>query len=393
MAIDWSQYASPAPWLTPVGSSSSGGTQYQTPSGQIKTFQTLPEQAIQGINQANISSGSPSSNYNPPPAPSNKAAEDWARFHAGEGDMPVGYSGEGSSSINDLSNTVRSDINTGYDTYNQQLDQMLNTGLPQQRTAQEGIVQAQYQTGLTDLTGQRTEGMADLATAGTKLDVQKASSLKDIASNLRNQMVAGNVYLGARGAGDSSAANQYSYALNKLGNKQRGDVIAQNQQLHADIADREFKLNNIFNTETNKLKSGLDEKINQISSWFADAQNEIRNMQGQMGVNKGKDLAALSSQALQFAQQQLQMAQQQAYEQKSMLTQWAMAKSADINELKQNLASITQGFNPSIQAPAPINATQQMASAGGVTQQTPYGGGGYPTEEDKNKGSFGSYYA
>ena len=47
--------------------------------------------------------------------------------------------------------------------------------------------------------------------------------------------------LGARGAGDSSAANQYSYALNRLGSKERGNVMNTTAQSQQEIENQKSK--------------------------------------------------------------------------------------------------------------------------------------------------------
>jgi hypothetical protein len=271
-----------------------------------------------------------------------------------------------------LNDQARNEINAGYDAYQAELDQILNSSLPAQKAAQEGMVKGQYETGMADLAGQKTQGMADLATQKRKLDEQKVASLKDIATNMRNQLIAGNVYLGARGAGDSSAANMYSYALTKEGNKQRGNVMGQTQQLMADVADREFKLSNIFNTETNKLKNEMNVALNNVAQWFAEAQNQIRQQAGQLGANRGKDLAALSQQALQYAQNQILLAQQQIANKQNMLEQWAINKSNDLASLKQNLANVTQGFNPTVTQQTPVNAVAQMFTGGSTPVQKLY---------------------
>jgi len=265
---------------------------------------------------------------------------------------------------------MKAAIESGYSGYFNQLDTVLNQGLPAQKTAQEGIVQGQYQTGLTDITGQQTAGTADLATQKRLVQEQQVKSLKDISGNIRNQMLAGNVYLGARGAGDSSAANQYAYALTKLGSQARGNVMGQTSSIMNDIADREFKLNNIFNTESNKLKSDYDTKINSVAQWYADAQNQIRQMQAQGAISKGKDLAAISQQMLSYAMQQLQTVQAAFTNQQSALQSWAMTRAQDITQLKQNMAAITANYNPQINAPGAINVAGNMF--GGGTTPTAY---------------------
>jgi hypothetical protein len=272
-------------------------------------------------------------------------------------------------------------INSGYDTYNRELENMSNTWLPQQKAAQEGIINSQLQSGLADLQGQKAEQSALLDTQMRKNEAGRARSLKDIGSNINNLMQAGNVYLGARGAGDSSAANMYSYALTKQGNKMRGDVNTNFAALQSDIDDRRFKLNNIFNTETTKINNWAKEQINQVALQFAQLQQQIRDRVGQLGQLKGTDIANLSKNALDIANQRLMDIQTQANNNMNMLKQWATAKATDLNSLMAQFQQISSGMG-SIQQP-PNLSMQGLFQ--GQTGRTYYPGVGYITDEEKRR--------
>src|SRR3990167_6216933 len=271
--------------------------------------------------------------------------------------MEQGPQGNQPSSFYD---EMRGNINQGYNQYFAELDTVLSQGLPEQRTAQEGIVKSQYTGGVGELQGQKTQGEADLDVQRRKTGEQQVKPLKDLSADIRNQMVAGNVFLGARGAGDSSAANQYSYALTKLGSKQRGDVMGQTSSIMNDINDRQFKLGNIFNTEVNRLGSERDQKISSIASWFADAQNQIRQLKASGQISKAQDLNAISQNALQFAQQQLMMAQQEASNKRSALESWALSRSQDIQQLAQNMQGISGYQAPNLQR-GPLTGQPQVS--------------------------------
>jgi len=75
-----------------------------------------------------------------------------------------------------------------------------------------------------------------------EVEKNQVKTLRDLSENVRNSFMAGNVYLGARGAGDSSASNQYAYALTKMGSKQRADIMNNTSGIMGDIDNREFKL-------------------------------------------------------------------------------------------------------------------------------------------------------
>lgn len=272
-------------------------------------------------------------------------------------------------------NQVRNEINTGYDAYFGQLDQMLGN-IPSQQQGQNQIVENNYNQGVSDLGAQKASSMADLNTQRRKTGEQQVNSLRDIADNIKNLFQAGNVMLGTRGAGDSSAANQYSYAVTKLGSKQRGDVMSQTRSIENDIADREAKLNNIVTQETSKLKTARDNQVLQIAQYFQDAQNQLLQAKAQGLLQKGQSLASLSTQLLQNAQQALMQADAQYKQQQSMLTQWAASNASNINQLKTNLAAVGQYNAPSLQTPS-INGGISYDAAGNL--QGPVYGGSYGT--------------
>lgn len=259
---------------------------------------------------------------------------------------------------------IRNEINSGFDAYISGLDNMLGN-LPGQRKGQEQIVQNSYNQGVSDLTAQKTSSQQDLETQRRKTGESQVKTLADIADNIRNLFHTGNVMLGTRGAGDSSAANQYSYAVTKLGSKQRGDVLAQTRSIEADIQDRESKLNNIFTQETAKLRTERDNNILQIAQYFQDKQNELIQAKAQGQLQRGQSLAQLSTQLLNQAQQYLMQADADYKNKQNALLTWATNNATTIGQLKSNLASVGQYNAPGIQAQS-INGSPTFDAQGNM---------------------------
>jgi hypothetical protein len=277
---------------------------------------------------------------------------------------------------------VRSDIEGGYSNYNAQLDAMLNEDLPAQKTAQEGIVGSQYTQGATELGLQKGEGMELLGRERTRTETSQARNLKDIAANLRNAFMAGNVFLGARGAGDSSAANQYSYALTKLGSKQRGDIMTKTGDIMGEIGDREFKLQNIYTSEMGRLSSERDQKIMSIASWFAEAQKQIRGMKASGELQKSTDLANLSKDLLNAALNKLNLAQQEATNKRAALDQWALNNAQNIQQVRTNLQQVS-AYKPTLPQATRIAGAPITDASGGFRTPATYYPGGRTTEEER----------
>lgn len=226
------------------------------------------------------------------------------------------------------SNRIKGEIAGGWDQYIGQLNDMLNIGLPGQRQAQEQMAQTAYGQGVNQITGQKQSSEQAVQT-------QQKSSLKDLSDNIRNLFQSGNVYLGSRGAGDSSAADQYSYAVTKMGTKARGDVMSQVNQRMQQIGD-------IYNQALTQLKSDYDNKVAGIAQWFNEAQNSIRQNIGQAGLNKSKDIAALSTQLYNTALQAMQQVQAEMGSRRTQLESWAANNAKNVQELVSNMQTVQQ---------------------------------------------------
>ena len=270
-------------------------------------------------------------------------------------------------------------INQGYDAYFASLNQIMNSYLPQQQQALLGGAEAQYGQGVNSLNTQRSLQQQGLNEQKGVVQGQQKKTLADISNNLRNAYMAGNIYLGARGAGDSSAANQYSYALTKLGSQQRGDVSGQYAGIQNQIMGRENALATTYSGAVKDLEFQKNQRVNEVAQWFNEQQIALKQAEASGQLQKGQDLANLSQNLLQMAMQQLQTTQAEIANKRGMLDEWAMNNSTTIEGLKSNLQQVGSQVsyqNPTAQPFGSIN--QQTGSLGYI----PYGLGS-TTEEKK----------
>ena len=351
------------------------GSGYGTNPAGNPLYQNPPP-VVLGVSTASGSSGSSGGG--------GQSREDIFRSMYGSAEtMPPGWLPPGSEQAEAARREAeaRGAIESGYSGYFSELDSILNEGLPGQRTAQENIASSQFNQGVNTLSGQRDSSLQDLTRESEKTESRQSRTLKDISDNLRNSFTAGNVYLGARGAGDSSAANQYAYALTKLGSRQRGDVLSQYGDIQADIGLREQKVKDIFNTETRNLEFEKDQKINGIAQWFSEQQNALKQAKATGQLSKGQDLAALSQNLLNVALQQLNNIKAEATNRRSALEEWAMNNSTNVRQLASNIGQISGA--PFAQGPnaQPIVGTPQMGAGGGFN--VPIGFGGNTNEKDR----------
>lgn len=224
--------------------------------------------------------------------------------------------------------SIRNGISSSWDNY---LGSLSGTGsyLNDQQTAQNNIANDQLSQ------GQNT------------INAQKAQSLRDISNTTRNAFQAGNNYLGSMGAGDSSAGNQYAFAINQQAGKQTGD------------------LNNFVSTQMSNLQSTHDQQINSIANWFSQQQEALKQQIAQGTLQKGQDLNNLSSNILNQAIAATNQIKANTQNQYNALTQWAANNSGNLGQLQQNIAAIPQAMG------------QLSTFGGGMNQANPVAYGGY----------------
>lgn len=283
---------------------------------------------------------------------------------------PTGDNNTGQPSGPSYEDVLRNQIN---DMYNG-----LEGALPGQRANQEQIATNSYNQSLSDLGSQQAESSAQLDTQRRKVNENQVKTLADVTDNLRNAFQAGNVYLGARGAGDSSAANQYSYALTNLANKQRGDVLANSASNLNDIADREASLGRVVTQEKTRLKSEFDNSLLSIAQWFSDAQNQLKQYRGQ-------DLQNLSAQVYNNAVARVNALQQGFQNRQAALESWAVSNARNLSELKTNMQGIS-AFNPTMASAQPLTGTPMVGSDGNMRVPTGFGFG----SDNRRKDAFGN---
>jgi hypothetical protein len=353
-----------------LGPNNEYGLTYQE---YLKSLNTKPTGGSQVPAQQQQSSGTPAvdmsfyQGWNDP----NAIRMDWEQTWRNK--TGQGSSGGGQS----LSDYMKSQIESGYNDYFSKLND-LYSGLNTQGQAQENIAQNSYNQSISDLLANKQSSLGDIGLSEQKLQANQVKNLRDIGSNIQNQYMAGNVMLGARGAGDSSAANQYSYALNRIGSKERGNVMNQTAQSQAELENQKAKLNNIVTQETSRLDTEFANTKQQISSWLAEQQNAIKQMIAEGTLRKSQDIASATTNALNTALSLYQTKASEINNKKSQLESWAMSNASKISELATNMRAIGQ-YVPNMPTANAVNGGVQVDSQGNLRSLFGYG----TSDEDK----------
>ena len=299
---------------------------------------------------------------------------------------PTGDTG-GGIDIGAQNDAITQEINSMYDQYTNSIasqGSMLDT----QKTAQEQMAGNAYSQGINQQDLALQQGKDLLQGQRGDLVTNQNKNLRSLSDNLRNMYMAGNIYLGARGAGDSSAANQYSYALNKLGTQARGDQMSQTADLMSKVNAQEVNLKNTYDSNLKELQLNKDNQIQQISQWWSQQQQALQQAVASGQLAKGQALTQQSQLILQQAQQALQQVQTNAQNQYNSLLSWAETNSTTIADLKSKLGEAAQ-FAMTLPGASQVNG-QISTDAQGNATMNPYIGGAGSTTTTKKYDQFGN---
>lgn len=271
----------------------------------------------------------------------------------------------------------RDSISSGWDSYLSDLDQQMY-GLTPQMQSQEGLVNSQYSQGINELDTYRNLGEQDLQKYEGDIKTNQTKNLRDLSANIANLMRSGSQYLGARGAGDSSAANQYSYALTKLGTQQRSDINQQSAGFLSDVNMQRARAGEIYTLEKGRLASEKDQKLQQISEWFATSMNSLRSAKANGQLQKSQDLAAISRDYLNLALSSLKQVNTDYATRNSLLDNWKTSTTSRIASAGQNINQIS---NPSYNLPQ-AQAINPFGNQAKFTTSKQYGGGVFGDDDE-----------
>jgi hypothetical protein len=273
---------------------------------------------------------------------------------------------------------MRQQIESGYNEWEGGMNSVMGE-LPNQAAAQNQMIGSQYQQGYNTLTNQLGQGQDLLNNQRTKTETTQTKNLGSLAESLRNQFLQGQVMLGQRGAGDSSAANQYSYALSKLGSKERSSIMNTTAEIMGEIGQRESNLKRDYDTGIQNLSLERDNKMAQVAQWLSEQQNAVRAQIADGKLRKSSEISAMSQNFLNQAIQAMQQVRSEFTARQNALQEWAMANSQTINQLKSNLGQVAN-YAPQQSSFNGIFGQPTMDAAGNIMARY---GGSYSTDDEK----------
>lgn len=247
----------------------------------------------------------------------------------------VGGGGGGGTAVNtQLENLLRDasqSVNRQYDNVISAFEKQ--TGFAQQdRDALLNQINSLFgiQSGTLDSQLQNQQGKIENARG--QVEIRQKRSFSDLESNMRNLLDAGGRQLGALGAADSSAASQYQYAVQRIGNQQRGQILQQANDLYNQINMKESDILTAFDSERNKLEQWKAQNLSNIES---DYRAKLSQIQAQMAGANAEREAELRNYATQIRSQAIGSIQQVSTNAGSYLQQLQQAAAQQAQALTQ----------------------------------------------------------
>jgi hypothetical protein len=351
------------------GYTAQGGSNISSNVGSYPTAITNQQQPIQGPGL-----GWGGDVYSPiaSPAPSGGGGQTLGVNTGGQASVPTSFpsggqpSGDpnpqpsGPSAEELARNAMRGSIENTYSQVFSQLDSMAGM-LPDWQKQKQKSIDDLFASQKTEIDTAKEGELGKFGGYREQVATMQGQSIKDLAENMRKLLQAGNIYLGTRGAGDSSAAGMYNYALTKEGNKGRAAILNQANQMYNELNMKQADIENTFNQQIAQLNTWKADQVSQLGDWVNNMKWKIEQAKVGATQEKAQALNQMEMNLMNNALQRLQALDQQATQWGAAMKEWAVNRLASIDDYKMKLGQMGQWSPTQIvqQELQGINAPQQ----------------------------------
>lgn len=199
-----------------------------------------------------------------------------------------------------LQEQIKNSFSSTIDNYKNQI-----SGLPEQQQESMGQIENLAGTQRQSVTDALNSSLAKFGGYRDEVSQNQKRTLKDLSDNTRNLFQAGNNYLGARGAGNSSATGMYSAALTQQANKQRADIQNQTSSQYNDLNMAEQDTQSEAQNSLNQIETWKATQQATIVSQYQDLKRQLESAYANAEDSQKAAIANLSTQLLNQAQASL----------------------------------------------------------------------------------------
>ena len=213
--------------------------------------------------------------------------------------------------------------------------------LPQYEQEDTQFVNQNFDLSLNNLTQAKEGSLNKLDTSRGQVRERKAQSIADLQQDLRNQMNATNMRLGAMGAGNSSAAEIMApYAYAKLGTQARTQLQNQSNSQLADLDMKEQDVIVTYDTEKTRVEQEKIDALNNIKSYYRDRFLQIENAKSQVRDSEKASLENLQMSLLDDARNRLAQVQAYTLQRNAELESWVRNRTAQLQDMRIQLGQM-----------------------------------------------------
>ena len=206
---------------------------------------------------------------------------------------------------------ARKQISKQYDAVRQGLDQLLGY-LPQQQATARGKYEKQREHTRGRVGSELEEALSRFQGYEGEIEGNQKSTLRDLSSNTRNAFMAGNLYLGSKGASNSSAAGMYSQAIQQAANRNRADVRSGTDKNLADLNMEREQANRMATQQYAEIDNWFNNVVSDLETEYRQRKADIEMAKANASADEQAALADIDMQLWQRAMQAYENLQAQA---------------------------------------------------------------------------------
>lgn len=246
--------------------------------------------------------------------------------------------GTGSNPNNDALSAIRNTFNNQYNNVYSALDQYAGL-IPQYQQQREQSVNNLYGTQQNEINTAMQGSLGALDTSRQNVAANQAKSVRDLQENMRNMLQAGNIQLGIGGAGDSSAANMYAYALSKQAGRSSADISNQASSQYSQIDAQAQQIRAVADDNLAKLGTWKADNLKNVLNWAQEQMIQIQQQKITATGQKAAALAAAETSVIQNALTNLQNIDSQIASWKQGIQSWALSRLATLDDAKIKMSN------------------------------------------------------
>jgi hypothetical protein len=217
---------------------------------------------------------------------------------------------------------IRDAIENGFSTIMERLSKLEgdHRGAEQEDIARLGVQAGELKTGADNAL---TANKQKLDGYRGDVDTRSKSSINKLAGDMRNMLQAGQIMLGSRGAGDSSASDMYSYALGKQANQGRAEIYRGRDQQMGALDQKSLDLETAYNDSIRDIGKWEFENVNAVKDRTRQLLERLTFEKNNADSNKMAALVRMEEGLLQQAQNQVNALMEKAGEARILAQQQA----------------------------------------------------------------------